>query len=342
MLCALVRFLSKGLVWSSQGVFRVPHSYLVFLLVVAYASATAQDSTRIGNHTDSVSIHSDSATILKDTTYWQKSFNGGINFNQTSFNNWSGGGTNSISLGSLINARALYLKDKWSWDNTADLQLGYVIQRNDTRKSADLIALNSVVGYKFGPKWSFSGAATVNTFFAPGYRYDSTEQVGLKVSNFLSPALLTLALGVSYTPSNWFSLQMNPFAPRLTWLLDNTVRVTQVNGLYVSDPGATVYGVPPNKHVRLEWLAFQLHTVLDRNLTKNMKLNARYQMYANYLALNSIDHRLDLTLTAKFAKYLSFTFGLIAFYDRDFSDQLQVQQTLALSLMYNTSTFRKK
>ena len=41
-------------------------------------------------------------------------------------------------------------------------------------------------------------------------------------------------------------------------------------------------------------------------------------------------------------KYFSFTFGLIAFYDRDFSSRLQLQQTVALSLTYNVSTFRRK
>lgn len=309
--------------------------FCLLLFLSVHGLLQAQDSTGF-------SPTKDSSRVIKDTTYWQRSFNGGINFNQTSFSNWSGGGVNSISLGTLINARALYLRNKWSWDNTADFQLGYVIQRNDTRKSADLIMLNSAVGYKFGPRWSFSGSLAFNSFFAPGYRYDSTNLARLRVSNFLSPALLTLALGVSYTPATWFSLQMNPFAPRLTSLTDNSVRIARVDSIYVPDANAVVYGVPPGRSVRLEWLAFQLHTVIDRNLTETIKLNARYQLYANYLILSAIDHRLDLTLTAKVAKFLSFTFGFIAFYDRDFSNRLQVQQTLALSLMHNTSTFRKK
>ncbi|UHG90791.1 DUF3078 domain-containing protein [Spirosoma oryzicola] len=317
---------------------------LVFLTLVG-VTVRAQDSTRSDSvvvRRDTIVVINDSVVTVKDTTYWQKSFNGSINFNQTSFSNWAGGGTNSISLGTLVNTRALYLKDKWSWDNTADIQLGYLIQLNDTRKSADVFMLNSVVGYKFSPKWSFSGSAAFNTFFAPGFRYDSTDRNRLRVSNFFSPALLTLALGVSFTPTNWFSLQMNPFAPRLTTLTDNRVRIAQVDGVYVPDPTATVYGVPPGRSIRLEWLAFQLHSVIDRNLTKNIKLNARYQLYANYLALNAIDHRLDLTMTAKLIKFLSVTFNFIGFYDRDFSTRLQVQQTIALSLAYNFSTFRKK
>lgn len=289
-------------------------------------------------------VVNDSLSSKKDTTYWQKSFSGGINFNQASFNNWSGGGINSVALGSVVAARALYEKGKTSWDNTADLQLGYVTQKGDTRKAADQIFINSVLGQKVATKWDFFGSGTFNTFFASGYRYDkiAKDQTRLLVSGFFSPAQLTFAWGMAYRPNDWFSVRISPFSPRFTFVTDPEVRVREVNGVFVKDPTAVAFGVASGKTVRMEWLAFQLQAALNRKLSETVSINARYQLYANYQTLNAIDHRLDLILTAKVSKYISTTFGLIALYDKDFNAKLQLQQTLAVGLSYNVSTFRKK
>ena len=303
-------------------------------------SAIAQDSTRVTTN------FKDTISVKPDTSYWQRSFAGGINFNQTSFSNWSGGGVNSMALGGVIAARALYEKGKTSWDNTADLQLGYVSQLGTSRKSADQIIIISVLGHKIAPKWDLFVSGTFNTFFAPGYRYDKlpADQTRLRVSNFFSPAQLTLSAGIAYKPNDWFSLRMSPIAPRFTFLSDQSVRVSAdpVTGIYTADPSATVYGVLPGQSTRTEWLAFQLQTVINRNLTENISLNARYQLFTEYAHLDNINHRLDLLLTAKINRYLNTTFGLIALYNKDFSSSLQIQQTLAIGLVYNLSSFKKK
>lgn len=314
-------------------------SVLLILLLSVAGLAEAQEQKEVTtNFKDTVSV------VRKDTSYWQKSFSGGINLNQASFSNWAGGGANSLAIGSVIAARGLYVKDKWSWDNTADLQLGYVTQRGVTRKASDQIFLNSVAGYKIGARTDAFLSGTFNSFFAPGYRYEALRATDtrLKVSGFFAPAQLTLAWGVAYKPVEWFSVRVSPFAPRLTFVTDNSVRVRNVNGLFQYDPTATAYGVSAGKTVRTELLALQLQATVTRNLTENVSLNARYQLFANYKTLDAIDHRLDLILTAKVSRYLSTTLGVILLYDKDFIDALQVQQSLAIGLSYNVSTFRKK
>lgn len=316
-------------------------SILYFIInCFCLGSAIAQDSTRVTTN------FRDTISVKPDTSYWQRSFTGGVNFNQTSFSNWSGGGVNSMALGGVIAARALYEKGKTSWDNTADLQLGYVSQLGTSRKSADQIIVISVLGHKIAPKWDLFISGTFNTFFAPGYRYDKlpADQTRLRVSNFFSPAQLTLSAGIAYKPNDWFSLRMSPLAPRFTFLSDQSVRVRvdPNTGFYVPDPTATVYGVAQGQSNRTEWLAFQLQTVINRNLTDNISLNARYQLFTEYSHLDNINHRLDLLLTAKINRYLNTTFGLIALYNKDFSSSLQIQQTLAIGLVYNLSSFKKK
>ncbi|WP_461053230.1 DUF3078 domain-containing protein [Spirosoma arcticum] len=304
----------------------------------SFSTLLAQDSTVVTNFKDTVAVK-------PDTSYWQRSFSGGINFNQASFSNWTGGGVNSVALGAVIAARGLYEKDKWSWDNTADLQLGFVTQGGTTRKAADQILLNSVAGYKIAPKFDLFGSATFTSFFATGYRYEGlgTGQTQFKVSNFLALGQLTFAWGVAYKPTDWFAVRISPFAPRFTFLSDQGVRFSEnAAGIPVRNPDATAYGVEPGKRVRTEWLALQLQAALTRNLSENVSINAKYLMYANYQTLDAIDHRIDLILTAKVSRYLSTTFGVIALFDKDFIDVWQLQQTLAIGLVYNVSTFRKK
>ena len=153
----------------------------------AFLSTQAQDSTTV------ITNFKDTLAVKPDTSYWQRSFSGGINFNQASFSNWTGGGVKSVALGAIVAARALYEKDKWSWDNTADLQLGFVTQAGTTRKAADQIFLNSVVGRKISPKWDLFASGTFTSFFTAGYRYTSlaANQNQFRVSNFLGTKMLT-------------------------------------------------------------------------------------------------------------------------------------------------------
>jgi hypothetical protein len=51
----------------------------------------------------------------------------GLNLTQGSLSNWAAGGDEfSLSLNSVLNLFAFYKKDKHSWDNTFDFNLGYV------------------------------------------------------------------------------------------------------------------------------------------------------------------------------------------------------------------------
>ncbi|AQG80969.1 DUF3078 domain-containing protein [Spirosoma montaniterrae] len=311
---------------------------LCFLMLLGlYSRAMAQDSTQVTTN------FKDTVAVKPDTSYWQKSFSGGVNFNQASFSNWTGGGENSVALGAVVAARALYEKGKISWDNTADLQLGFVTQGSESRKAADQILINSVYGYKVAPKWDLFGSATFTSFFAPGYRYTglAANETRFKISNFMAPGMLTFAWGAAYKPNDWFAIRFSPFAPRFTFLSDQGVRFREVNGVPVRDPNATVYGVEPGRSLRTEWLALQLQAALTRNLSENVSINAKYLMYANYQTLNAIDHRLDVILTAKINRYFSTTLSIIALFDKDFSESWQFQQTLGIGLVYNVSTFRK-
>lgn len=270
-----------------------------------------------------------------DTTYWRKSFSAGANVNQASFSsNWRAGGVNSVSLGLFLNAKANYLKERISWDNSTELQYGLIKNAGqDMRKSIDRIFLDSKVGYQLSPVWNTFFSGNFITQFAPGYKYD-TDALGTDslISNFMAPAFLTFALGFEYKPTPWFALRLSPIAPRFTFLTDNAVGLNER------------YGVPAGKTIRTEWLAAMVQADLEKDIAPNLNLKINYLGYANYqtLAFNIIDHRLSAAVTAKVNKFISVNLTGIMLYDRDQDTAIQFSQALALGILYNVQNFTDK
>lgn len=269
-----------------------------------------------------------------DTSYWLKEIGGGINFNQASFSgNWKGGGVNSVALGMYLQGRANYAKDKWTWDNTLDLLYGIVKnQGEDARKSNDRIFLDSKVGYKISDKWNYFFAVNFLTQFAPGYDFSGPER--LLISKFLNPGYLTTGLGIEYKPNSEFSLRLSPFSPRWTFVTDTN--------LFNAVPSN--YGVEIGEKVRQEWFAFSLMADWNKKLAENLSLLVRYQMYANYetLAFKTIDHRLDVGLTAKVTNLINVSLTSLSIYDIDQDAKVQFSQGLALGIAFKRGNFPEK
>lgn len=270
----------------------------------------------------------------QDTTFWLKELGGGINFNQASFSgNWKGGGVNSVALGLYLQGRANYSKENWTWDNTMDFIYGIVKnQGEEARKSNDRLFLDSKVGYKINDKWNYFFAVNFLTQFAPGYDFGGPERI--LISKFLNPGFLTTGLGIEYKPNAAFALRLSPFSPRWTFVTDTN--------LYQNVPSN--YGVEIGKKVRQEWLAFNLMADWNKKLAENLSILIRYQMYANYetLAFNSIDHRLDIGLTAKVTNLVNVSLTSLSIYDIDQDSKVQFSQGLALGIAFKRGNFPDK
>ncbi|MCH7402052.1 DUF3078 domain-containing protein [Belliella kenyensis] len=268
--------------------------------------------------------------LVKDTTYWQSEFSAGLNFNQAAFSgNWKAGGVNSVAFGTLVTGKANYAKGKWSWDNQAELIYGIVKNEGqEFRKSNDRIFFDSKIGYKTGGSWSYFSSVNFLTQFSDGFEYGPADQTTL-ISGFFSPAFLTTAFGMEYKPNKEFALRIAPFSPRFTFVTDPNVSTNVPNN----------YGVPIGQTVRTEWLALQLFATYDKDITDNLSIKTRYQMFANYetLAFKTIDHRLDLMLIAKITRFVDVTFTSINVYDIDMDPGIQYSQALALGILYKVS-----
>ncbi|MGN6639900.1 MAG: DUF3078 domain-containing protein, partial [Mucilaginibacter sp.] len=78
-------------------------------------------------------------------SYWRKSIVFGLNFNESTFtNNWSGGGVNSIALGSNFDFKAEYNKTPLDYTTETNLIYGVAATKGEgSRKTNDRIFLDN-------------------------------------------------------------------------------------------------------------------------------------------------------------------------------------------------------
>jgi hypothetical protein len=264
--------------------------------------------------------------------YWATSMKAGLNVNEALLSdNWKGGGTSNVGLSALFNGRANYHRARHTWGSEADFLFAFQYAKTQGyRKTLDRLWLDTKYGCDLTQHWGLFTSLNLLTQFAPGYSYDTDSQGGAQarqVSGFFAPAYITSAYGIEYHSSTRFRLRLSPFSPRLTVVRD----IERFQG----SPTNIIYGVNPGHSTRWEVLAAQALAELDQPLGPNANLKARYVLFANYETLNiqKIDHRLDLTITAKVNKYISVSFGGIVIYDYDQDSGVQYNQNLALGIL---------
>ncbi len=272
---------------------------------------------------------------------WKKRFRVGVNLNQASFSsNWKAGGVNSIGFNTLLNYQANYKKDKVSWDNSIDLLYGMVNnQGQGYRKTTDRIYMDTKYGHSVTEKWDMFVSGNFLSQFAKGYSYTKDAagvEVATLISDVFAPAFITAAWGMEYHPVDYFKVRLAPFAPRVTIVNDVNRFVT------VDNP--TPYGVKPDESVRYEWLAFQVMAEFNKDIAQNVNLKWRYVMFANLetLELKKVDHRLEVSISAKVNKFINVSIGSILLYDYDQDLGAQIGQVFSFGMLYSIQNFEEK
>jgi len=289
-----------------------------------------------------ISFSSKGQIIRADSTSnWKKSVKAGLNLNQSSFSsNWKAGGVNSFGFNAFLNAKANYKKEKDSWNNEIDMLFGMV--NNDGqgyRKTLDRIYMDTKFGHRLSDEWGWFSALNFSSQFAEGFKYtkdaNGVEQ-GSLISDFLAPAFVTGSLGFEYHPNENFKVRLAPIASRIT--------IVQNSNRYLAVDSLAPYGVEAGKTIRIEALAFQMLAEYNRDIAENLNLKWRYQLFANYetLEMKTIDHRLDLNLTAKVNKFVNVSLGGILLYDFDQDSGVQLSQAFSLGVLYTFQNYKEK
>lgn len=273
----------------------------LFLLISLHLSAQDKTVKELQAETNK--------TIKKqeDTTkrLWRTGGLFNLNLSQGSLKNWSAGGDEfSLSVNSFLNVFAFYKKEKYSLDNTLDINFGYLKTTTlGARKNDDRIDLLSKYGYAFKEKLSLSGLFNFRTQMAKGYNYDNNKKT--LTSAFLSPAYILLSLGLDYKPSKNLSIFISPV----------TSRRLIVNNDTLSAKG--YYGVTPGKKSRNEIGAFASINYL-KALNNRVGYKGRLDLFSNYKHNpQNIDFFMSNMFTTKLSKVLAASWNIDLIYDDD-------------------------
>lgn len=263
----------------------------------------AQDATLKTLRTETErSIKKDPDTTKKT---WRRGGIYGINVSQGSLSNWAAGGDDfSLSVNSMLSLYAFYKKDKHSWDNTFDFNIGYV---NTTslggRKNDDRFDLLSKYGHALNSKLNLTTLFNIRSQLFKGYTYPSN--VKTFSSAFMAPGYILTSLGLDYKPNKNHSIFVSPVTAR--WVI--------VRDTALANKG--LYGVTPGKKSNLEFGAFATISYF-REINKNVSYKSRIDLFSNYRHNpKNIDLFMSNMLNAKLGKIMSVSWSLDFIYDDD-------------------------
>jgi hypothetical protein len=197
-----------------------------------------------------------------------------------------------------------------------------------SEKTNDRIFLDNKIANQLSKHWFFFGSLSFESQFSRGYQYGTgtgtTATPDLLISDFMAPGYLTESVGLEYKPTKYFDLRFGTGTARQTFVLDTTI--------YHNLPAN--YNVKPGGTFRND-LAFQIVATIDKDLMKNLHLNARYALFIPYQqSLAFVSHRIDATLTAKVNRLINVTMNGTFLYDKSTSPQPQGTEGLALGIAY--------
>lgn len=158
--------------------------------------------------------------------YWTSSSQFDLGMSNTSLWNWAAGGYNTLTANGGLDAKADYAKDLLSWKNRLQLQYGFfwsADKKNLMQKSNDVIYLESRLAFKTAnsSKWNYTASFDFRSQFSNSYdtyTLDEATQTwsGTLKSGFLSPAYTNIALGMEWTPTDWFNVNIAPLTGGFT------------------------------------------------------------------------------------------------------------------------------
>lgn len=157
---------------------------------------------------------------------WAKGGVVNMNFSQAAFSTkWPSGGTNSMTVASLVSVFANFSDGANVWDNNLDLGYGFSkLGSADLVKSDDKIDLTSKYGREAYKAWYYAALFNFKSQMTP------TEVAGVKVSEFLSPGAMLFAVGMDYKPSDMLTAFISPVTYKADMVMNDDFIPNDLNG----------------------------------------------------------------------------------------------------------------
>ncbi len=264
----------------------------------------------------------------EETPSWDRSVIGTVSGSQAGFQNWAGGGVNTLALSLGLNGTATRTEGVWSQKHTLRLTYGVVKQDTlDFRKAEDLIRFTSSLTYNgegrailFKP----TVAVGVRTQFAPGFNFekdplepDATPPI--KVSDMLSPGTFTESVGISWEPAEWFSQRLGVGGKQTVVLIDRL---------------RSRYGVDPDNAVRYE-VGIEAFTDIDREVFENVRYKSTLALFAAFNSEDTADMIWENLITMKVNSWLQVNFEWVFLFDEDVRSKMQIKEVFSVGVSYS-------
>ena len=142
----------------------------------------------------------------------------------------------------------------------------------------------------------------------------------------MSPGFLTVSIGFTYKPVDYFEVFISPAAGKFTFVTSKSL----------SDMGA--YGVDPGKSVRSEFGAY-LNMKFKKELMTNVTLTSNLELFNNYTDENkqnakNIDVNFNNTLNLKVNKYITASVNVQLVYDANIVERTQFKELIGVGFGY--------
>lgn len=285
--------------------------------------------------------------------YWNSWTQFDLGTSNTSLWNWAAGGYNTLTLSIGADANANYSKELVSWTNRLQLQYGFLWsadKENLLQKSNDLIKFESRLAYKIlkDSKWNYTASFDFRSQFTDSYdSYKQDEQSGkwdgMLKSSFLSPAYSTMALGMEWTPTDWFNVNIAPLTGGFTICTKEELR--KKYGMKLKEPELDPL-VGSNYHSQLFQFGAQIKVNYRTSINDVFKYETQLVLFTDYLnkpfSYNRVN--LDNKITWQLAKYFKIGLSTWMIYDPivviDGKQRIQFKEFFSINFTYLISNKR--
>ncbi|MFO7848029.1 MAG: DUF3078 domain-containing protein [Balneolaceae bacterium] len=268
----------------------------------------------------------ESVSVSDSLSGWDYGWVAGLNGSQASYSNWSQGGVNNIAASGKSIFRAYYREGRFSYGFLINTRYGKTrIDGEGTRKTDDRLSIRNRFVYDIGDDtsdFSIYGDVNFRTQFDKGYDYSAgPNDSDLLISNFLSPAYFSQNVGMAYSPGEHFTFEAGA-GLRQTFVTDDNV-------IENND-----YGLPEGENFRNE-AGVNLGASYQQNIASNILMSTSVETFTNVnKSLSSTDIFFSSEFVGQINSLINTSLRLDFVYDDDFSNELQVRQSLSVGISF--------
>ncbi len=274
--------------------------------------------------------------VIIKKKHWMRTFNASLQFSEAYISpNWYQGGNNNLNA--LLN---LYYNVKLNqkyhpkllFENTFQYKLGINNAPDDSLRnyniSQDIFQINTVFGIKARDKWYYSVTGQFKTQFLNNYAKNSN----VLNAAFMSPATLTLGLGVTYNttgPKYTFDASIAPLSYNLDICTNKRVDETS-------------YSIDEGKHFKHSF-GSSVECKLAWTIAYNIKLSSRLFAFTDYKSAyadweNTVVFEINRFLTTQLFVHFRYDTETPYYAEYGHWKKLQIKEILSLGFAYTFST----